>query len=56
MEALYGGITALNGGVKHMDNDDWDHFVGSVSEQLLLMFWTALFTVGGVGFILMLAL
>jgi hypothetical protein len=39
-----------------MDNDDWDHFVGSVSEQLLLMLWTALFTVGGVGFILMLAL
>jgi hypothetical protein len=39
-----------------MDNDDWDHFVGSVSEQLLLIFWTAFATLGGVGFILMLAL
>ena len=39
-----------------MENDDWDHFVGSVSEQLMLIFWTALFTIGGVGFILILAL
>ena len=39
-----------------MENDDWDHFVGSVSEQLMLIFWTALLTIGGVGFILILAL
>jgi len=39
-----------------MDDDDWDHFVGSVSEQLLLMFWTALATVTAVGIILLLAL
>lgn len=39
-----------------MENDDWEHFVGSVSEQLMLMFWTALATVSAVGIILILAL
>jgi hypothetical protein len=39
-----------------MSEDDYDHFVGSVSEQLMLMLWTSLATVGGVGFILFLAI
>jgi hypothetical protein len=39
-----------------MSDDDYDHFVGSVSEQLTLMLWTALATVGGVSFIMFLAL
>ena len=39
-----------------MSEDDWDHFTGSVSEQLMLMFWTSILTVGGVGLILLLAL
>jgi hypothetical protein len=43
-------------GISMDDNDDWDHFVGSVSEQLLLILWTALATVGAVGFILLIAL
>jgi hypothetical protein len=39
-----------------MSDDDYDHFVGSVSEQLTLMLWTVLATVGAVSFILFLAL
>lgn len=39
-----------------MSQDDYDHFVGSVSEQLMLMLWTSLATVGAVGFILFLAI
>jgi len=39
-----------------MSDDDYDHFVGSVSEQLTLMLWTALATVGVVSLIMFLAL
>lgn len=39
-----------------MSDDDYDHFVGSVSEQLTLMLWTSLATVGAVGFIMFLAI
>jgi hypothetical protein len=39
-----------------MSDDDYDHFVGSVSEQLTLMLWTVLATVGAVSFIIFLAL
>lgn len=39
-----------------MNDDDYDHFVGSVGEQLVLMLWTSLATVGGVGIVMFLAL
>jgi len=39
-----------------MSEDDYDHFVGSVSEQLTLMLWTSLATVGAVSIIIFLAL
>lgn len=39
-----------------MDSNDRDYFVESVSEQLILMFWTALATLTGVGIILAIAL
>lgn len=39
-----------------MSQDDYDHFVGSVSEQLMLMLWTSLATVGAVSIILIIAL
>lgn len=39
-----------------LNDDDWDHFTESVSEQLTLMLWTALASVGGVGFIMFLAI
>jgi hypothetical protein len=39
-----------------MSKDDYDHFVGSVSEQLMLMLWTSLATVSAVCLILFIAL
>jgi hypothetical protein len=39
-----------------MNEDDYDHFVGSVSEQLMLILWTSLATVSGVGLIMFLAI
>lgn len=39
-----------------MDNNDDYYFQESVGEQLLLMFWTSLATLVGVGIILMIAL
>jgi hypothetical protein len=39
-----------------MDKNDYDYFVESVSEQLILMFWTAFGTLVGVGIILAVAL
>jgi hypothetical protein len=39
-----------------MSQDDYDHFVESVSEQLMLMLWTSLATVGAVGLIMFLAI
>jgi hypothetical protein len=39
-----------------MSKDDYDHFVGSVSEQLTLILWTALTTVGAVAIIMFLAI
>jgi hypothetical protein len=40
-----------------MDNHhDYDHFVESVSEQLMLMLWTSLSTLTVVGIILAIAL
>ena len=39
-----------------MDKNDYDYFVESVSEQLVLMFWTAFGTLVGVGVILAIAL
>jgi hypothetical protein len=35
---------------------DYDHFVESVGEQLLLMLWTSVATLSGVGIILWIAL
>ena len=35
---------------------DYDHFVESVGEQLLLMLWTAVATLSAVGVILWIAL
>jgi hypothetical protein len=35
---------------------DYDHFVESVGEQLLLMLWTAMATLSAVGVILWIAL
>jgi hypothetical protein len=39
-----------------MDKNDYDYFVESVSEQLVLMFWTAFGTIMAVGVILSIAL
>lgn len=39
-----------------MGKNDYDYFVESVSEQLVLMFWTAFGTLVGVGIILSIAL
>ena len=40
-----------------MENQhDYDHFVESVGEQLMLMLWTSLATLLGVGLILSIAL
>ena len=40
----------------HLIQDDYDHFVGSVSEQLMLMLWTCIGTLAAAGAILALAL
>jgi hypothetical protein len=40
----------------HLIQDDYDHFVGSVSEQLMLMLWTCVGTLIATGMILALAL
>jgi hypothetical protein len=40
----------------HLIQDDYDHFVGSVSEQLTLMLWTCVGTLVVVGSILALAM
>lgn len=39
-----------------MDKNDYDYFVESVSEQLILMFWTSFATLSAVGIILWIAL
>ena len=36
--------------------DDYDHFVGSVSEQLMLILWTCFGTLVATGIILALAM
>jgi len=38
------------------NHHDYDHFVESVSEQLMLMLWVSLSTLIGVGMILAMAL
>jgi hypothetical protein len=40
----------------HLIQDDYDHFVGSVSEQLMLMLWTCVGTLVVTGTILALAM
>jgi hypothetical protein len=40
----------------HLIQDDYDHFVGSVSEQLMLILWTSVGTVIATCAILALAL
>jgi hypothetical protein len=39
-----------------MMNDDYEYFTESVSEQLILIFWTSFVTMSVVGFILLIAL
>jgi hypothetical protein len=40
----------------HLIQDDYDHFVGSVSEQLVLILWTCVGTLVVAGSILALAM
>jgi hypothetical protein len=40
----------------HLIQDDYDHFVGSVSEQLTLMLWTCVGTLAVAGAIIALAM
>jgi len=43
-------------GLRMEQRHDYDHFVESVGEQLLLMLWTSVATLAGVGIILWIAL
>jgi hypothetical protein len=43
-------------GITMEHHHDYDHFVESVGEQLMLMLWTSLATLIGVGFIMAIAL
>jgi hypothetical protein len=43
-------------GLRMEQSHDYDHFVESVGEQLMLMLWTAIATLTGVGIILWIAL
>lgn len=48
MSWVHGGLT--------MDKDDYDYYVQSVSEQLMLIFWISFSTIIIVGIMLSLAL
>ncbi len=39
-----------------MGIDDYEYFTESVGEQIMLILWSALITLAGVGFILLFAL